>query len=172
MGSGTERAELVVVHDATCEVCRRCRRWIEGQPSLVPIRFVEANDPAIVRWLGGMVPVGDELVVVDSFGRAWVGPDAFITCLWALTRYRDLAVRLQRPGARTLAKHAFHAVSAGRSIASLFLRTTGGDLVLDPALAPSLGAGSGAAGVDPACGDRCRSASARPGTVADARPGI
>lgn len=130
-----EQAELFVVYDGRCEVCRRCRRWVEGQPSRLPVHFVDAADPIVTGWLGDLVPVGDDLVAVDTFGRAWVGPDAFIVCLWALVRHRDLALWLQRPGLRTMAKHAFHAVSAGRTVASLFLFDTSGRAVLDQRVA-------------------------------------
>ena len=115
-------AGLTVVYDSNCPLCRRCRQWVLGQSQLVSFRFVAASEPWVVSWLGSLVPVGDELVVVDDQGATWVGPDAFIVCRWGLTRYRSLARRLQRPGAKTLAKQAFHLVSSGRSVASLFMK--------------------------------------------------
>ena len=115
-------AGLTVVYDSNCPLCRRCRQWVLAQSQLVSFRFVAASEPWVVSWLGSLVPVGDELVVVDDQGAVWVGPDAFIVCLWGLTRYRSLARRLQRPGAKTLAKQAFHLVSSGRSVASLFIK--------------------------------------------------
>ncbi|MEM7323583.1 MAG: hypothetical protein AAF531_10905 [Actinomycetota bacterium] len=117
-----EVASLTVVSDNSCALCRRCRQWVMAQPQLVPFRFVGADEPWVGEWLGGIVPVGDDLVVIDDWGRAWVGPDAFVVCLWGLNRYRSLAVRLQQAGGRLLAKHVFHSVSAGRGAASRFLR--------------------------------------------------
>ena len=113
---------LTVVYDANCLLCRRCRQWVLAQEHLVEFRFVAAQDAWVRDWLGPLIPVGDELVVVGGDGTTWVGPDAFIVCLWGLTRYRSLADRLQRPGAKTLAKQAFHLVSSGRGVASLFVR--------------------------------------------------
>ncbi|MGI9595508.1 MAG: hypothetical protein ACR2QK_05075, partial [Acidimicrobiales bacterium] len=101
-------------------------------PQIVPFHFAAAAEPWVGRWLGGLVPVGDDLVVVDDWGRAWVGPDAFVVCLWGLDRYRSLAIRLQQAGGRLMAKHVFHSVSAGRGVASLFLRSRSGGLTLDP----------------------------------------
>jgi predicted DCC family thiol-disulfide oxidoreductase YuxK len=112
---------LTVVYDADCPLCRRCRQWVLAQEHLIEFRFVAAQEPWVQDWLGALVPVGDELVVVGGDGATWVGPDAFIACLSGLTRYRSLARRLQRPGAKTLAKQAFHLVSSGRGVASLFV---------------------------------------------------
>ncbi len=81
-------AMLTVLYDEQCAMCRRCRLWVESQAQLVPVRFVPSSTPGIQDWSGGHLPVGDELVVVDDVGHVWVGPDAFITCLWALKRYR------------------------------------------------------------------------------------
>jgi predicted DCC family thiol-disulfide oxidoreductase YuxK len=116
--TAAEVAHLTVVYDGTCALCRRCRRWVEQQPQLVPFRFVASSEPWVQRWLGGLVPVGDDLVVVDDGGRAWVGPDAFVVCLWGLSRHRKLAMRLQRAGGRLLAKHIFHSVSGVRGMVS------------------------------------------------------
>ena len=88
----------------------------------MPIGFVASSNKDAVHRLGldpAIVPVGDELVVVGhtSAGEpelVWVGPDAFITCLWALAEHRELAARLQRPAMRPVAKRAFHALSLGR----------------------------------------------------------
>lgn len=129
-----EVASLTVIYDGNCALCRRCRTWVTGQYQLVPIRFVAADEPWVRQWLGGLVPIGDDLVVVDDGGRAWVGPEAFVVCLWGLDRYRSLAMRLQQMGGRLLAKHVFHSVSAGRGVASLFLRNDKGAVVFDPAI--------------------------------------
>ncbi len=133
-GVSAEVETLTVVFDATCALCQRCRSWIMKQPQIVPFHFVGADEPWVRAWLGSIVPIGDDLVVVDDWGRAWVGPEAFVVCLWGLDRYRSLAMRLQQFGGRLLAKHVFHSVSAGRSVASLFLRDPSGKAVFDPAI--------------------------------------
>lgn len=133
----TEAVALTVVYDDTCPLCQRCRAWIAGSVQLVPVGFVAASDVESVSRLGlppATVPVGDELVVVGHIGpgqpaAVWVGPDAFITCLWALRDHRTLAGRLQRPTMRPVAKAAFHALSAGRGSISKLL---GGETAPDP----------------------------------------
>ncbi len=94
---------------------------MEQQSQLVPLSFAPASDPAVRSWAGDWIPVGDELVVVADSGAVWVGPDAFITCLWALSSHRKLSQRLQAPGMHAVAKQAFHALSAGRGVASILL---------------------------------------------------
>lgn len=116
--------QLTVVYDPTCELCRRCKRWVGGQPQLVPVTFVAATDPAIAEWARGLVPVGDELVVVSESGATWYGPDAFVMVLWALRRHRRLSGRLQSQGLSHLARGAFVALSGGRSGISALLGNT------------------------------------------------
>lgn len=113
---------LTVVYDDRCQLCQRCRAWLLQAEQLVPIYLVAASDTVAIRQLGlnlATVPVGDELVVVGQMAAGepepiWIWPDAFITCLWALTEHRQLATRLQSPGLRHVAKAAFHALSLGR----------------------------------------------------------
>ncbi|MEZ5340113.1 MAG: DCC1-like thiol-disulfide oxidoreductase family protein [Acidimicrobiales bacterium] len=133
--------QLTVLYDEHCALCRRCRSWIESQAQLVPIRFVPASTPAVAEWAAGHLPVGDELVVVDEVGQVWVGPDAFITCLWALRRYRGTARRLQAPGLRRFAKETFHQLFCARATIS---RVMGGDddIICD-------GGGCGISGLTP-----------------------
>lgn len=95
----------------------------------MPIGFVAASDEDAVHRLGldpAIVPVGDELIVVGHTSAVepvmvWVGPDAFITCLWALAEHRNLSARLQRPTLRPVAKGVFHALSLGRGTVSAAL---------------------------------------------------
>lgn len=124
---------LTVIYDDRCQLCQRCRAWLAGSAQLVPIGFVAASDRSGVHRLGldpAVLPVGDDLIVVghttpDEPEPVWVGPDAFITCLWALTEHRSLAARLQKPTMRPLAKRAFHALSLSRGSISSVLAAAG-----------------------------------------------
>ena len=106
---------LLVLYDENCELCRRCRHWLEHEASYVPIAFLGANSPearakfgAVERWLG------EELVVVGDRGETWIGPAAFLVCLWATVRYRTWSYRLSGPAFAPLAESFFHAVSSRR----------------------------------------------------------
>ena len=93
---------ITVLYDERCTFCLRCRDWLADQPCLLEVELLPAGS-AIARERYGAVPwLGHELVVVDDRGRAWVGPAAFVTCLWATARYRWLSYVVSRPG---LSKH-------------------------------------------------------------------
>lgn len=107
-------AGLTVYYDETCALCRRCRTWLEAQSAHVPLRFVETEADEAERLLPQLPWLGTELVVVSDTGAAWVGPAAFIVCLWATERYRPWAWRLSHPLAAPTAEGFFHLVSAQR----------------------------------------------------------
>lgn len=92
-----------------------CRAWLESQPLLVPVRFTPAGSPEATARLG-VLGTGAELVVVAEDGRAWTGAAAFVMCLWATARHRELAYALRLPVARTGAEVFFHAITANRAI--------------------------------------------------------
>jgi predicted DCC family thiol-disulfide oxidoreductase YuxK len=66
--------------------------------------------------------LGSELVVVDQHGRAWVGPAAFVICLWATVRYRAWSYRLSAPTLAPLAERFFLMISKRRDRWSEWLR--------------------------------------------------
>jgi predicted DCC family thiol-disulfide oxidoreductase YuxK len=105
---------LVVVYDENCALCRRCRQWLEIQPTHLSIEFLAAgSDTARNRY--GQVPwLGADLVVVDDAGGVWAGPAAFIVCLWATVRYRVWSYRLSGRAFAPLAESFFHLVSSNR----------------------------------------------------------
>jgi predicted DCC family thiol-disulfide oxidoreductase YuxK len=95
--------KLTVLYDERCAFCLRCRDWLASQPCLVEVDLLPAgSEEAFARY--GSVPwLREELVVADEAGQVWVGPAAFLVCLWATAKYRSLSFTLARPG---LAKHA------------------------------------------------------------------
>src|ERR671918_2171496 len=109
-----EIRRLSVLFDERCAFCRRCRDWLLGQPCLVEVELVPAGAPLARERYGAVPWLGEELVAVDETGRVWVGPGAFLTCLWATARYRPWAFLLARPGFAPLAEAFFRHVSKGR----------------------------------------------------------
>jgi hypothetical protein len=101
---------LTIFYDAGCPVCVRCREWMEGQPAYVELAFIPRDTPH--RWR--LPPVGDELVVVSDGGEMWMGPAAFLVCLWALRDWREWSYRLSGPTLQPLAERFFHALSSKR----------------------------------------------------------
>lgn len=105
---------LTVFYDRRCELCRRSRAWLEVEPQRVPLRFL-ATDGAEAAALAGELPwLGEELVVVADDGAAWIGPAAFLVCLWATERHHRWAHRLSSPTLAPLAERFLATVSTNR----------------------------------------------------------
>ena len=112
---------LTVLYDGSCALCLRCRDFLAEHASYVPIELLSCQS-ADARARFGAVPwLGEELVVVSNDGDVWVGPAAFIMCLWALVDYRDWSYRLSGPELVPLAARFFQALSSRRrSVARFF----------------------------------------------------
>lgn len=116
-------AWLTVLYDEQCAFCRQCRVWLEGQPTLVPVTFLAAGSPEALARYGDLPWRGEELVVVSDRGEAWIGPAAFIMCLWATEDHRYLAHQLSGRALAPLAETALAFVShRRRSLARLAAR--------------------------------------------------
>jgi predicted DCC family thiol-disulfide oxidoreductase YuxK len=110
----TQTTRLTVLYDEKCAVCRRARDWLLTQHCFVQVELVPAGS-AVARSRYGSVPwLGSELVAVDDIGRVWVGPAAFLTCLWATVRYRSWAYRLAGPTLAPLAQRFFMFITKRR----------------------------------------------------------
>lgn len=105
---------LTVLYDEQCALCRRCRSWLEQQPTFVPVRFLAAGSSEARERYAELPWLGADLVVVGDDGDAWVGPAAFLVSLWATERYRAWSFRLSGRTLAPLAEHFFHAVSKQR----------------------------------------------------------
>jgi predicted DCC family thiol-disulfide oxidoreductase YuxK len=106
--------ELTVLYDEACPLCVRCRAWLAEQPAYIKLSFMPSGS-AEARAKYGAVPwLGAELCVVSDEGDVWVGPVAFLMCLWALRDYRMWSYRLSGPSFSHLAERFFHALSSQR----------------------------------------------------------
>src|SRR4051794_19106018 len=104
---GRSPRALTVLFDPTCSLCRRCRAWMEGQACYVRLAFVPCTGDEARRRYGDIPWLGDELVVVGDCGEVWVGPAAFLTCLWALVEWREWSYRLAAPAFAPLVERFF-----------------------------------------------------------------
>jgi predicted DCC family thiol-disulfide oxidoreductase YuxK len=105
---------LTVLYDAGCQLCVRCRCWMEGQPSFVELEFLASSAGDAQARYGNLPWLGEQLVVVADDGRVWAGSAAFIVCLWSLVEWREWSYRLSGPTLAPLAERFFSAVSAER----------------------------------------------------------
>ncbi|MCA1834403.1 MAG: thiol-disulfide oxidoreductase DCC family protein [Actinomycetota bacterium] len=113
--------QLTILYDERCEVCRRARDWLLTQPCLVPVELLPAGSDEAHRRYGGLPWLGEELVAVDEYGNAWIGPAAFLASMWATARYRPWAFRLSRPGLSQHAERFFNWISKKRTTWSTML---------------------------------------------------
>jgi len=105
---------LTVLYDPSCEFCRRCRRWLASQATLVELEFLGRANPAAEERFGRIEAAPDELVVVSDEGAVYRGPKAFIVCLYALRDYRSWAFRLAQPEMQPLAGRVLDWLSHNR----------------------------------------------------------
>lgn len=111
-------ARLTVVYDENCELCRRCRQWLATQPTHVELQFLAAGEPRVAELYGDLPWYRIELMVVTDTGVAWVGPEAFLMCLWATRRWRPMSFRLSGRALKPMVTSFFHTLSANRSLVS------------------------------------------------------
>jgi hypothetical protein len=98
------RTKLTVLYDEQCAFCRRCRTGWPPSQSWWRSSSCSARRPhRRVR----DTPIGKELVVVDDDRNAWVGPSAFLMCLWATAKYRSWAFRFTEPGYEQFMEQSF-----------------------------------------------------------------
>lgn len=110
----TGPTRLTVLYDERCLLCCRCRDWLISQPTHLPIGFIAAGSPVARDRYGDLPWSGADLVVVSDRGEAWIGPAAFLTCLWATVAYRPWSYRLSGRALVPLAERFFHLVSTHR----------------------------------------------------------
>ena len=112
---------LTVLYDSRCDLCIRSQRWLRRQPAYVPLELLAADSPEAHRRYGALPDLGSDLMVVADTGQTWVGPPAFIMCLWALHDWREWSYRLSTPSMAPLAKRFFLNVSRHRDMISSVL---------------------------------------------------
>ncbi len=114
---------LCVIYDARCGLCRRARRWLEAQDSIVDLGFVAAGSATARRSFPSLASSDrpEELIVVADDGGVYRGERAWILCLWALEDYREWAERLASPALLPLARQGFALVSRQRGRISRWL---------------------------------------------------
>jgi len=105
---------LLVLYDEQCALCRRCRHWLESQPTHVPLTFLAAGSQLAREQYHDVPWLGADLVVIDDHGDVWAGAAAFLLCLWATVQYRVWAYRLSGRALAPLAETFFHFISSNR----------------------------------------------------------
>jgi predicted DCC family thiol-disulfide oxidoreductase YuxK len=106
---------LTVLYDARCGLCSNARRWLEGQPQIVPLELLPADSAEARRRYPTLAETEpEELVVVSDEGDVYRGSQAWIVCLWALQDYREWSFRFAQPALLPLARGIVEWVSTRR----------------------------------------------------------
>jgi predicted DCC family thiol-disulfide oxidoreductase YuxK len=111
---------LTVLYDEGCAFCRRMRVYLEAQRALVQLELLPRSSPEAIARFGKLGVHDDDLWVVSDEGDAWVGPPAFVMCLWALDGTHELGNILATPLLAPLAERFFRALSSERRRLSAF----------------------------------------------------
>lgn len=105
-----------VLYDGACSVCRRAIGWLAGEPKLVELEFVPIGSEihlARAPWLHPNEALA-AVTVLGPDGAVYRGDAAWITCLWALARYRRLSHTLAHPRMRGRTKAVVDTVARRR----------------------------------------------------------
>ena len=107
---------LTILYDGGCVLCLRCRLWALRQARYFQIEFIdqcslEARTRFPTLNLG---PTPSELIAIGDDGSIYRDDSAWIMCLYAMRRYRPLAMRLAKPALRGLARRVYDLVSSHR----------------------------------------------------------
>lgn len=112
--------QITVLYDPTCGLCVRCRKWLEKQHKLISMRFIPQGSSKQQELYPELQCKTDdqgrpeELIVVDDLGRLYRDDKAWVMCFYALRDYRNLSMRLSRPGMAGLARRAYSMISGNR----------------------------------------------------------
>ena len=113
---------LTVLYDGGCALCLRCADFLAGARTLVPLELLSCQSQDARERFAAVPWLGEELVCVSDEGDVWIGPAAFLVCMWALADYREWSYRLSGPLTAKLAERFFVAISSQRARIASFVR--------------------------------------------------
>jgi predicted DCC family thiol-disulfide oxidoreductase YuxK len=114
--------QLTVLYDGACALCIRCADFLASSKTLVPLELLSCQSQAARERFSAVPWLGEELVCVSDEGDVWIGPAAFLVCMWALADYREWSYRLSGPTLAPLAERFFVAISSQRARIASFIR--------------------------------------------------
>ena len=97
---------LTVLYDPTCPLCCRAATWLNNQPKYVPLVFCAAGSPAALEAFPSLdhESTRNQLTVVGDGGEVYYDERGWLMVLWALRKYRAMAIRFAQPGMLPSAK--------------------------------------------------------------------
>jgi predicted DCC family thiol-disulfide oxidoreductase YuxK len=97
---------LTVLYDPTCNLCCKAAEWLNDQEKYVPLYLLAAGSPAARQAFPGVdhEATRNQLTVVGDGGQVYYDERGWLMALWALKRYRSMALRFAQPGMLPKAK--------------------------------------------------------------------
>lgn len=125
---------LFVLFDGRCGLCRRVADWLRDEPTFVRTAYIPyPSRPAIERFPDLFsTGIPEEVLVVTDEGMVYRGEEAWIMCLYATCRWRELSITLAQPGWRPFLRQAMDLLARNRFTLSNLLRLRG--TAIDPTL--------------------------------------
>lgn len=114
---------LYVLYDERCELCKRLKEWLLVQRSWIGLSMIPAGSARAKAMFPALESISgsNDLIVVSDAGEVYLNNHAWIMCLYALTEYRDWALRLASPPLLPLARQAFETLSKNRQAISRWM---------------------------------------------------
>ncbi len=144
---------MYVLYDGACGVCCRAVARLAWEPSYIQLRFAPAGSMVaqtkFAEALAG--DTGRQVVVVADTGEVYRGASAWIMVLYALKRWRPLAMRLATPTWRPWVERAIDFIGRHRHQMSGFFGIDPHRAILNSVRADAA-SGDGAPCANGACG--------------------
>ena len=107
---------MYVLYDGACGVCCRAVARLAWEPSYIQLRFAPAGSMAAQEKFAEALAgeSGRQVVVVADTGEVYRGANAWIMVLYALKRWRPLAMRLATPTWRPWVERAIDFIGRHR----------------------------------------------------------
>ena len=114
---------LTILFDADCRLCSALRTWLQAQPTYAELRFIPAGSDRARHQYPQLdhAQTLTELTVITETGQYYLGAKAWVMVLYALCRYRAMALRLGTPALMPLARRFVLRVSRQRFRLSRYL---------------------------------------------------
>ncbi|HEV2889077.1 MAG TPA: DCC1-like thiol-disulfide oxidoreductase family protein [Frankiaceae bacterium] len=97
---------LTVLYDPTCSLCCKAAAWVSDQEKYLPVNLVAAGSPAARAAFPTIdhEATRNQLTVIGDGGEVYYDERGWLMVLWALRKYRAMAIRFSQPGMLPAAK--------------------------------------------------------------------
>lgn len=111
---------MFVLYDPRCELCFRCKLWLQSQKQRIALTFIEAASEDAKRIFPNLEHARtlDELTVIADNGAVYRDIKAWLIVLWCLADYRGWAHSLSSPDRMPMAKKFITLISDNRKAIS------------------------------------------------------